>query len=446
MKNIISNKNLKFVKEAIVETSKKMLIYNSQKVVWICFGSFVINNQDRDSDLDLMCVGDIFDAPNRSIIEYKKRMIHTCIVPSKEYIKDGKKRLYGAYFTGKVINPHILLYGNRKLRHTVMKHAGAYIGDLAGYIGSLVKSKTHTKSQITAQVFIAYLSTDPSFDSYLLRYFVAPNFQKLWVELCKDTVKILKYAKVIANSDSKFKYLKRLKYYKEFHEERMKSSERHKNFGAICNNNDYTFQDLIYRNAKKKMKMLDPDGTKYKKMVLFLKKESGLRDIYIYIYIYISNMINTKPYRLGVNALIIDDNYNFLIIQKSEYKDNEWTIVGGGCEDGETLLENAFREVQEEIGIGKEELEFIKQSKYGIEYDYPVELAKKIYNGKYRGQSYAQIFVRFRGNKNKLRFNDEIRTHKWVKAQDLKKYLIFPNQYESVKRAIQDVLPKISLE
>jgi hypothetical protein len=42
-----------------------------------------------------------------------------------------------------------------------------------------------------------------------------------------------------------------------------------------------------------------------------------------------------------------------------------------------------------------------------------------------------------------MKFNDEIRTCKWVEAKELKKYLIFPNQYTAVKRAIQETMPKL---
>jgi len=153
---------------------------------------------------------------------------------------------------------------------------------------------------------------------------------------------------------------------------------------------------------------------------------------------------SSKPYRKGINAIIVDGNNNFLLIQKNGYKDNEWNFLGGGREDGETLEQNLFRELKEEIGSVKSDFEIIGISTHKIEYDYPADLALKVNGGKYRGQSYDQVILRFIGNKNRLVFTTkEFRAHKWVKAEELVKHLTFPNQYKSHKKAIDELLPGI---
>ncbi|MFO8053351.1 MAG: NUDIX domain-containing protein [Candidatus Omnitrophota bacterium] len=153
-----------------------------------------------------------------------------------------------------------------------------------------------------------------------------------------------------------------------------------------------------------------------------------------------------KPYREGVNAIVIDNKNNFLLVQKNKYKDNEWNFLGGGRKEDETLKENLFRELSEEIGAEKENFEIIGISSHKIEYDYPADTALKIHNGKYRGQSYNQVILRFIGNKDKLVFNTkEIRKHKWVQPDKLEKYLIFPKQYSCHKKAIDENSPGIIL-
>ena len=42
---------------------------------------------------------------------------------------------------------------------------------------------------------------------------------------------------------------------------------------------------------------------------------------------------SSKPYRKGVNAIVIDMDNNFLLIQKNGYKDSEWNFWGGGREE-----------------------------------------------------------------------------------------------------------------
>lgn len=151
-----------------------------------------------------------------------------------------------------------------------------------------------------------------------------------------------------------------------------------------------------------------------------------------------------KPFRLGVNVIIVDRDNNFLVIQKNAYKNNEWNFVGGGREEGETLEQNLFRELEEELGAKKDSFEMIGVSSYKNEYDYSIELSEKLHGGKYRGVSYEQVVLKFVGNKNDLVFTqEEFRTHKWVKGAQLKKLLVFPNQYSTHKVAIEEFIPEL---
>jgi len=153
------------------------------------------------------------------------------------------------------------------------------------------------------------------------------------------------------------------------------------------------------------------------------------------------NNKSNKPYRKGVNAVVIDRDNSFLLVQKNGYKDNEWNFLGGGREDGETLEQNLFREINEEIGSERSDFEIIGTSTHKIEYGYPPDTVLKIHGGKYRGQSYDQAILRFVGKKDKLIFTTkEFKAHKWVKAKDLVKHLIFPNQYKDHKKAIDELL------
>ena len=153
---------------------------------------------------------------------------------------------------------------------------------------------------------------------------------------------------------------------------------------------------------------------------------------------------SSKPYRKGVNAIVIDGDNSFLLIQKNGYKDSEWNFLGGGREEGETLEQNLFRELNEEISSKRSDFEIIGVSTHKIEYDYPSDTVLKVHGGKYRGQSYDQVVLKFIGNKDKLVFTTkEFSGHKWVKAEDLAEHLIFLNQYENHKMAIDELLPDI---
>jgi len=149
-----------------------------------------------------------------------------------------------------------------------------------------------------------------------------------------------------------------------------------------------------------------------------------------------------KPYRKGVNAIIIDEDNKFLLIQKNAYKDNEWNVLGGGRDEGETLEQNLFRELNEELNTENSDFKIVGISSHKIEYDYPADTVMRIHGGKYRGQSYDQVILRFIGDKAKLVFTpEEFRGHKWVGANELKTHLVFPNQYQNHKKAIDEILP-----
>lgn len=59
--------------------------------------------------------------------------------------------------------------------------------------------------------------------------------------------------------------------------------------------------------------------------------------------------------RRKVRAVVINDNGEFLLVRPHGYREGEWTLAGGGVEDGETLHEAMRREIAEELGLSLEE-------------------------------------------------------------------------------------------
>jgi len=63
-------------------------------------------------------------------------------------------------------------------------------------------------------------------------------------------------------------------------------------------------------------------------------------------------------YRKGVSALIVNNNNEFLLVNLESFEDKYFAIPGGGIEQGETLENAVYREIYEELGIGKKSLQF----------------------------------------------------------------------------------------
>ncbi len=148
-----------------------------------------------------------------------------------------------------------------------------------------------------------------------------------------------------------------------------------------------------------------------------------------------SQISHQLPYRVGVNALILNKN-RYLLVQLQEYKENEWKFIGGGVEENEEPLEAAFREILEEVNITKKDLQLVGESKHVHQYDFPVEMKGSI-KKRFKGQLKHQFVFRFSGKKEDIFLQkEELKNIKWVEFLKLKKHLTFPNQYDNILKII----------
>jgi putative (di)nucleoside polyphosphate hydrolase len=92
-----------------------------------------------------------------------------------------------------------------------------------------------------------------------------------------------------------------------------------------------------------------------------------------------------------------------------------WQMPQGGIDPGETPRQAALRELKEEIGTDKAEI--LGESRRWLKYDLPVELAGKVWGGRYRGQRQKWFVMRFTGNDGDIDLateHPEFDAWKWV--------------------------------
>ena len=58
--------------------------------------------------------------------------------------------------------------------------------------------------------------------------------------------------------------------------------------------------------------------------------------------------------RRKVRAVVLNERDEVLLVRPHGYRDGEWTLAGGGVEDGEFPVEAMRRELAEELGVGLE--------------------------------------------------------------------------------------------
>jgi len=113
-----------------------------------------------------------------------------------------------------------------------------------------------------------------------------------------------------------------------------------------------------------------------------------------------------KKYRPNVAAIILSPKYPFecklFIANRSDVKD-AWQFPQGGIDEGESPREALLRELEEEIGTNA--VDIIAEHPSWISYDFPDNVAKRMYP--FDGQIQKYFLVKLRGSAT-VNINTEI--------------------------------------
>ncbi len=135
---------------------------------------------------------------------------------------------------------------------------------------------------------------------------------------------------------------------------------------------------------------------------------------------------NNKRYRPNVAAIILSDKYplkcEIFLGNRCDMQD-AWQFPQGGVDEGESAEDALYRELKEEIGTN--DIEIIAEYPGWLSYDFPANVAKKMFP--YDGQIQKYFLVRLKP-KAKININTkhpEFSDYKFMTYNEIFKNIVY---------------------
>ena len=136
--------------------------------------------------------------------------------------------------------------------------------------------------------------------------------------------------------------------------------------------------------------------------------------------------VDLSLYRPCVGLMLLNDKGQVWVGERIDTL-GAWQMPQGGIDDGESPLEAALREMEEEIGVTKDKVEIIQSLDDWVTYDLPAEKQNKLWGGKYVGQRQIWFQMRFKGNDGDINIeteHPEFTRWQWIDMEDLPRFIV----------------------
>lgn len=150
-----------------------------------------------------------------------------------------------------------------------------------------------------------------------------------------------------------------------------------------------------------------------------------------------------KLYRNCVGILLLNKKNQILVGNRIDSPSSAWQMPQGGIDKGESPLEAAYRELEEEIGTNKAKV--LDEFHTWLSYELPPSLRQKLWKGKYIGQKQKWFGMRFIGNDNDINIHTkkpEFKEWRWLKVTELPSIAV-PFKKDIYTRLANDFYPKL---
>ena len=156
-----------------------------------------------------------------------------------------------------------------------------------------------------------------------------------------------------------------------------------------------------------------------------------------------SNSGDNRPYRPCVGLMLINRLGEVFVGNRIDTPGDHWQMPQGGIDEGEAPDVAAMRELAEEIGTDKARI--LAESETWLSYDLPRELSRKIWQGRYRGQTQKWFLLLFDGEDSDVRLDShhpEFSEWQWTPLDELTR-LIVPFKRDTYELVVAEFAPRI---
>ena len=97
-------------------------------------------------------------------------------------------------------------------------------------------------------------------------------------------------------------------------------------------------------------------------------------------------------YRLNVSMIVLNEDNNVLFCKRRNTEN--WQFPQGGVDENENIESAMFRELNEEVGLEKDNVEIKAVSQNLIYYDIPKSIRSRVLGGKFKGQAQKYFLLK----------------------------------------------------
>jgi hypothetical protein len=238
--------SFEFIQKATEALSRYVTRDHTTEGFWVNYGSFVINAQQPQSDIDFLYVHKGTGSVQRLSATFEGYPVTIYQLTERDLYRDGEEAKYGGYFAGKLLNPFVVISEDPLCTRIVMKTAGAFIGPFASCYGT---GFSITPEQVLKDTILARLEICPWYSSYFLRYYIHLEFDLIWRQMTKVICTSLELSGHILQNNGRYTY-QQAPAEDVISERKIASVARFWSLGSCLHGNMPDFPDFYIQKAK----------------------------------------------------------------------------------------------------------------------------------------------------------------------------------------------------